>query len=311
MTLFGANPLCPGVRAGGLGARARAGVAPDRGDRDPPRRAHRPCLARRSRRPPWPIPWGGLVDLDDLQGVLTDTAFGAVWQGRLIVALALLVALAIGRHGSSIFMTAVSALLLASLCRVGHAAMQQGAVGALHRANHALHLLAAGAWIGGLPLFALCLRLSRSRPARDAARAMMRFSAWGHLDVTLIVLTGADQRRLDQRRADVFVDDALPRPARRENRARGDDDRNGVTQPLCARAAPEPDEPAQRPSDEHQSCRSRPRRRRRRAGELDSALSTVPLYARSMRITCGFCFTSRRRAPARGPRGSPFHSSHG
>jgi putative copper resistance protein D len=136
--------------------------------------------------------WGGLVDLDDLQGVLTDTAFGAVWQGRLIVALALLVALAIGRHGSSIFMTAVSALLLASLCLVGHAAMQQGAVGALHRANHALHLLAAGAWIGGLPLFALCLRLYGDPGRRDdAARAMMRFSAWGHLNVTLIVLTGA------------------------------------------------------------------------------------------------------------------------
>jgi len=70
--------------------------------------------------------------------------------------------------------------------------MQHGGVGALHRANHALHLLAAGAWLGGLPLFALCLNAYRD-PAlrRDAAIAMRRFSFWGQFDVALVVLTGA------------------------------------------------------------------------------------------------------------------------
>ncbi len=136
--------------------------------------------------------WSGLVDLDTLQGVLMDTAFGAVWQWRLALALALLAALALDRHGPSRFMTILAGLLLASLSLVGHAAMQHGGIGALHRANHALHLLATGAWLGGLPAFALCLRAYRD-PAlrRDAVSAMRRFSSWGQLDVALVVLTGA------------------------------------------------------------------------------------------------------------------------
>jgi putative copper resistance protein D len=136
--------------------------------------------------------WSGLVDADVLQGVLMDTAFGAAWQGRLVVALALLIALALGRRGPSSVTLALSGLLLASLCLVGHASMQAGAAGALHRANHALHLLAAGAWLGGLPLFGLCLR-AYCDPAlrRDAVTAMRRFSFWGQFDVALVVLTGA------------------------------------------------------------------------------------------------------------------------
>ena len=135
--------------------------------------------------------WSGLVDSDALQGVLFDTAFGSVWQGRLALVLALLVALALGRGGPSLVLTLASALLLASLGLVGHAAMQTGAIGALHRANHTLHLLAAGAWFGGLPIFALCLRAYLTPALRtDAVTAMRRFSFWGQFDVALVVATG-------------------------------------------------------------------------------------------------------------------------
>jgi putative copper resistance protein D len=135
--------------------------------------------------------WGGLADPDALRGVLTDTAFGLVWQGRLVVALVLVGALALGRHGPSLFLTLASALLLGSLALVGHAAMQNGALGVLHRANHAVHLLATGAWLGGLPAFALCLRMCRDPALRgEAMQAMRRFSFWGQFDVALVVLTG-------------------------------------------------------------------------------------------------------------------------
>jgi putative copper resistance protein D len=136
--------------------------------------------------------WSGLLDPGALQAVLLDTAFGQVWQGRLLVALALVVALALGRHGPSTLILILSGLLLASLALVGHAAMQSGGVGALHRLNHALHLLAVGAWLGGLPIFALCLNAYRD-PARrrDAVIAMRRFSTWGQFDVALVVVTGA------------------------------------------------------------------------------------------------------------------------
>ena len=135
--------------------------------------------------------WDGAVDPDALQGVLFDTTFGTVWQARLVLAVALGAALAIGRHGPSLLLAVASALLLASLGLVGHAAMQTGAVGALHRANHALHLLAAGAWFGALPIFALCLRAYRTPALRaDAVTAMRRFSFWGQFGVALVVATG-------------------------------------------------------------------------------------------------------------------------
>ena len=63
--------------------------------------------------------------------------------------------------------------------------------GRLHRANHAVHLMAAGAWIGGLVPFAMCLRAyERDDLRKDAVRAMAGFSFWGQLIVAAIVLTG-------------------------------------------------------------------------------------------------------------------------
>ena len=89
-------------------------------------------------------------------------------------------------------MTIVAAALLASLGLVGHAAMQTGAEGVAHRANHAAHLLTTAMWIGGLVPFALCLRAYGDDDLRqDATRAMMGFSFWGQFVVAAIVLTGA------------------------------------------------------------------------------------------------------------------------
>jgi putative copper resistance protein D len=132
--------------------------------------------------------WNALVDPRAIGAVLTDTESGAVWQWRLGLAVVLV---ALGRSGPTLALLIGAALLLASLGLVGHAAMQAGVLGALHRANDALHLLAAAAWLGGLPMFALCLRAYRE-PSLSAAAvtAMWRFSLWGQFDVALILLTG-------------------------------------------------------------------------------------------------------------------------
>ena len=136
--------------------------------------------------------WSALVDPQAIGAVLTDTQFGAVWLWRLGLAAALVVALALGRGGPTLkFLVVGATLQLASLGLVGHAAMQAGAVGALHRANDALHLLAAAAWFGGLPMFALSLGAYRDPNLTVAAvTAMRRFSFWGQFDVALIALTG-------------------------------------------------------------------------------------------------------------------------
>jgi putative copper resistance protein D len=135
--------------------------------------------------------WSAFFDLGSISAVLTDTDFGAVWLWRLVLAAALVAALALGRGGPTLALLVGAALLLASLGLVGHAAMQAGAVGVLHRANDALHLLATAAWLGGLPMFALCLKAyDDPNLSTGAVTAMRRFSFWGQFDVAIVVLTG-------------------------------------------------------------------------------------------------------------------------
>ena len=135
--------------------------------------------------------WSALIDPASIGAVLTDTAFGVVWLWRLVLAVALVVALALGRGGPTLPLVVGATLQLASLGLVDHAAMQGGAVGALHRANDALHLLATAAWLGGLPMFALCLKVHPESSLNAAAMtAMRRFSFWGQFDVAVVVLTG-------------------------------------------------------------------------------------------------------------------------
>jgi copper resistance protein D len=135
--------------------------------------------------------WSAAVGPDQIGAVLTDTAFGHAWATHLVLAAALVAVAAISPRDGWAATSLVSAALLASLGLVGHAAMQTGAEGALHRANHAVHLMAAGAWIGGLVPFAMCLRAyERDDLRKDAVRAMAGFSFWGQLIVAAIVLTG-------------------------------------------------------------------------------------------------------------------------
>jgi copper resistance protein D len=135
--------------------------------------------------------WGDSVNPDTLSAVAFETAFGRIWLWRIGLALVLLGALASGRHDCWPLIVPASALLLASLGLVGHATMETGTIGALHRLNHAVHLLCAGAWLGGLPPLVFCLaryRDPRLRP--EAGLALRRFSGLGHFVVALVVLTG-------------------------------------------------------------------------------------------------------------------------
>jgi putative copper resistance protein D len=137
--------------------------------------------------------WADSVNPEALAAVLFDSAFGRVWLWRLGLAFVLLGALALGRHGHLAFIVPTAALLLASLGLVGHATMQAGLglTGMLHRANHGVHLLSAGAWLGGLLPLLLCLmRREDARLRSEIDVALRRFSGAGHFVVALVVLTG-------------------------------------------------------------------------------------------------------------------------
>jgi putative copper resistance protein D len=131
-----------------------------------------------------------VADPSLIVSVLVDTGFGQAWILRLILAAAL-VALACARPRNWAAVAVVAGLSLASLALVGHAAMRAGLAGMGQRANDAMHLLAAGGWLGGLGGFILSLQAYGDQALRhDAVVAMRRFSFWGQFAVTALVLTG-------------------------------------------------------------------------------------------------------------------------
>ena len=79
--------------------------------------------------------WSAAIDPDQIGAVLTDTAFGRVWAMHLALAAALVAVVAFGPRTRWAATSLVSAMLLASLGLVGHAAMQTGAEGVLHRSE--------------------------------------------------------------------------------------------------------------------------------------------------------------------------------
>ena len=138
---------------------------------------------------------------DDLAwSVLTDTGFGRVWAARLLIG-ALLAATAWLRgldnkqHWRRIIQLALAAAFLASLAWAGHGAATPGATGDIHLTADTLHLIAVGAWVGGLLPFALFLKAMRTQALcgwePSAIAAVRHFSTIGMIAVGTILATGA------------------------------------------------------------------------------------------------------------------------
>lgn len=118
--------------------------------------------------------------------VLVDTRFGMVWLGRLALALglAVLVVWPPTRH----LQLLAGGVLLASLAFTGHIGATSDTPFHLSVASDALHLAAAGCWLGGLPAFALLLQTA---PRADAAgRVTRRFSILAISSVGTLTATG-------------------------------------------------------------------------------------------------------------------------
>lgn len=131
--------------------------------------------------------------------VLTRTHFGKDWELRAVLALPLIGSLAFlhGRRfgplaqGAALILTAIE---LAALAWAGHGGADVGWSGIIHVAADVIHLLAAGAWLGGLLPLALLFaaaRRHRDRKWAAAARAAtLRFSLLGIICVGAIIATG-------------------------------------------------------------------------------------------------------------------------
>ena len=132
--------------------------------------------------------------------VLTRTQFGHDWEARFVVAVLLAAALVrfnrkAGWRLAGGFVAAALAMgFLGTLAWSGHGGATPGLRGEVHVTADVLHLIAAGAWIGGLLPLGLLLSSAEQMPgtvgvsiARDA---ILRFSTLGIIAVATLLITG-------------------------------------------------------------------------------------------------------------------------
>jgi putative copper resistance protein D len=127
------------------------------------------------------------VDISGMVDVMVETGVGWAWMAQAAGTVFLLCLLTVPAARRQAATAVVSALLLATLAISGHAAMDDGWLGIAHQANHVLHLLSGGAWLGALvPVLLILRRLAE----QEARLALMRFSTLGHGAVALVIVTG-------------------------------------------------------------------------------------------------------------------------
>jgi putative copper resistance protein D len=127
--------------------------------------------------------------------VATATRFGQISLARLVAAVLLAASLPAAVRGPwRAAAVALAILVLIGPAWTGHAGATPGVAGQLPLTADALHLLAAGAWFGGLPPLAMLLAASlqhkEPRWATAAASAVRRFSVLGVISVGTLLASG-------------------------------------------------------------------------------------------------------------------------
>ncbi len=140
--------------------------------------------------------WSGLRDPETLRLFFFETNFGVVSIVRLALLTAAVGVVAVRFTGRVLLIALVpiGGALLISQAWLGHAAEGgAGLKGAAMIAAYGVHVLAAGAWAGGLaPLLLTLLEQRRAGkdPAEENLKILHRFSAMGMAAVALIVCSG-------------------------------------------------------------------------------------------------------------------------
>ena len=131
--------------------------------------------------------------------VLTETTYGTVCLVRLGIIAALVCVLALlticPAHRLDLLFAILSGVLIVTLAGTGHTQVEDWPARLGHMISDALHLLGAGAWLGGLVflLYLTAASLRSSSPDNnrlEACIAAFRFSRVGYLAVATIVGSG-------------------------------------------------------------------------------------------------------------------------
>jgi putative copper resistance protein D len=145
------------------------------------------------------MPLTAVMQGSTLSIVLTQTHFGEAWIIRAALLVVLAVCLAFQartrKHAAGWIGLLAAAAFIASLAWAGHgAATEEVPFDAIHLPADILHLLAAGAWLGGLlPLVMLLAQAWRDASPQAVAvarTATQRFSVLGLSSVGTLIVTG-------------------------------------------------------------------------------------------------------------------------
>lgn len=134
--------------------------------------------------------WSAVVDPATLGMIVQATPFGLIWSLRIAGALALIPVLGLGQRGPAPWIaTGGAAALLASIALTGHTREETGLIGAVHILLDAVHLLAAGVWLGALTAFLSIM--GRRALVAGIGRSLHDFAGVGALSVGALALSGA------------------------------------------------------------------------------------------------------------------------
>jgi putative copper resistance protein D len=131
-----------------------------------------------------------------IEMMVFETDVGLAWVVRIVALVVGGLAMMLNPRapGFSLLIASIAgAIALASLAWSGHGAMDEGSRRYWHFITDILHLLAAGAWLGGLIAFALLARinaLQSEERIRLLVRAVKRFEWVGAVIVIVITVTG-------------------------------------------------------------------------------------------------------------------------
>ena len=134
---------------------------------------------------------GALIDRSAWSSFLFDTSFGVVWMVRGALAAALALCVARGARARAAIVV-LSACMLLSQSWIGHVASLSPPIRWGVALAHGLHVLGAGAWLGGLTALIVVLPAFRACGDQESAAALLtRFSSVGIAAVTAILIGGA------------------------------------------------------------------------------------------------------------------------
>lgn len=135
--------------------------------------------------------WLAMMDPDMLITVAVQTRYGQAWCLRMLTAILVLCVFLRARPGQARLRAMVAGVALLPLSLSGHAAMEEGWTELAHTASDFVHCLAAGFWLGSLPVFLYFLKTWQEPTQRQkAAGALIRFSTAGHIAVAALLLSG-------------------------------------------------------------------------------------------------------------------------